>query len=105
VKKSRKRRKIELNLKKQTQFQKGQNERKVNYNKEIREKYWIGHIVKTKPIQSQTKPICLPLAGNQKYETLNPKYRHLTEAYLKKQSQFGRRRNCRKLGYNKYIRQ
>jgi len=52
-----KRRKFELNLKKQTQFMKGQNERKVNYNKGIREIYWIGHLVKTNPIQSQTKPI------------------------------------------------
>ena len=36
---------------------KGLNERKVNYNKGIREIYWIGHLVKTNPIQSQTKPI------------------------------------------------
>jgi len=60
VKKSRKRRKFELNLKKQTQFPKGQNEHKANHNKEIREIYWIGHLVKT-------KPICRPSAGNPKY--------------------------------------
>jgi len=28
---------------------------------------------KTKPIQSQTKPICRPSAGNPKLEALNPK--------------------------------
>jgi len=44
-----KRRKFKLNLKKQTQFIKGQNERKVNYDKGIREIYWIGRLVKTKP--------------------------------------------------------
>ena len=37
-------------LKKQTQFLVRSNEFKVNYNKEIREKYWIGHLVKTNPI-------------------------------------------------------
>jgi len=42
-----------VNLKKQSQFLKGQNERNVNYNKGIREIYWIGHLVKTNPIQSQ----------------------------------------------------
>ena len=52
-----KRRKFELNLKKQTQFIKGQKECKVNYDKGIREIYAIGHLVKTNPIQSQTKPI------------------------------------------------
>ena len=52
-----KRQKYELNLKKQTQFQNRQNERKVNYDKGIREIYAIGHLVKTNPIQSQTKPI------------------------------------------------
>ena len=36
-----KRRKFELNLKKQSQFIKRQNERKLNYNKEIREIYWV----------------------------------------------------------------
>jgi len=46
-----------VKLKKQSQFAKGQNGRKVNYNKGIREIYWIGHLVKTNPIQSQTKPI------------------------------------------------
>jgi len=49
-----KRRKFELNLKKQTQFYGSGNERKVIYNKGIREIYWIGHFVKTKPIQSQS---------------------------------------------------
>ncbi len=44
-------------MKKQTQFSKGQNERKTIYNREIREIYRIGHLVKTNPIQSQTKPI------------------------------------------------
>jgi len=39
-------------LKKQTQFPKGRNERIVNYNKRIREIYWIGHLVKTKPIKA-----------------------------------------------------
>jgi len=53
---------------------------------------------KTKPIQSQTKPICRPSAGNPKHETLNPKQeeRELKDSsesrfekgYLKKQSQF-----------------
>jgi len=57
MKKSRKRRKIGLKLKKQTQFSEGQNERKTIYNKGIREIYWIEHLVKTNPIQSQTKPI------------------------------------------------
>ena len=61
-----KRRKFELNLKKQTQSYGSGNERKANYNKRIREIYWIGHLVKTKPIQSQTKPICRALAGNPK---------------------------------------
>ena len=27
------------------------NEHKFNYNKEIREIYWIGHLVKTNPIK------------------------------------------------------
>jgi len=49
VKKSRKQQKIELNLKKQTQSAGGKNKRKVNYNKEIREIYRIGHLVKTNP--------------------------------------------------------
>jgi len=49
VEKSRKRRNTELNLKKQSQFPNGQNERNVNNNKEIREIYRIGHLVKTKP--------------------------------------------------------
>ena len=40
---------------KQTQFMKGWNEHKVNYNKGIREIYWIGHLVKTNPIQSQSQ--------------------------------------------------
>ena len=44
-------------MKKQTQFIKGQNERKTIYNKKIQEIYRIGHLVKTNPIQSQTKPI------------------------------------------------
>jgi len=57
VKKSRKRRKIELKLKKQSQFLKGQNERKVNYNKGIREINWIGHLVKTNPNKANSKPI------------------------------------------------
>jgi hypothetical protein len=39
-------------LKKQSQFSKRQNERKVNYNKGIREIYWIGHLVKTNPIKA-----------------------------------------------------
>jgi len=54
---SEKRRKFELNLKKQTQFYRSGNERKVIYDKGIREIYAIGHLVKTNPIQSQTKPI------------------------------------------------
>ena len=33
---------------------KGQNEHIVNYNKEIREINWIGHLVKTNPIQTQS---------------------------------------------------
>ena len=37
-------------LKKQTQFVERQNERKIIYNKRIREIYWIVHLVKTKPI-------------------------------------------------------
>ena len=86
MKKSRKRRKIELNLKKQTQFQKSQNERKVNYNKEIRGIYWIGHLVKTNPIQSQTKPIAGVWLGirSTKFEIRN----ELKGYDLKKQSQF-----------------
>jgi len=76
VKKSRKRRKFELNLKKQTQFSKGRNERKVNYNKEIREIYWIGYLVKTNPIQSQTKPILFSpqiyLGVERRFEKTNP---------------------------------
>ena len=36
-------------LKKQSQFGGSQNDRKVNYNKEIRGIYWIGYLVKTKP--------------------------------------------------------
>ena len=63
-----KRRKFELNLKKQTQFPKGQNEHKVNYKKGIREINWIGHLVKTKPIQSQ-----MPAFGR-KSEARNTKY-------------------------------
>ena len=47
------------NLKKQSQFLKGQNERKVNYNKGIREIYWIGHLVKTNPNKANSKPIRL----------------------------------------------
>jgi len=42
-------------LKKQTQFAGVANWRKVNYNKGIREINWIGHLVKTNPIQSQTQ--------------------------------------------------
>jgi len=51
VKKRRKQRKIELKLKKQTQFAKGQNERKINYRKELRQINTIGHLVKTNPIK------------------------------------------------------
>ena len=40
-------------MKKQTQFAKGQNERKTSDNKGIREINWIGHLVKTNPIQTQ----------------------------------------------------
>ena len=72
-------------LKKQTQFVNGQNKCIVNYNKEIREIYWIGHLVKTNPIQSQTKPICRPSAGNPKHEVRNPKQDE--RVCLKKQSQ------------------
>jgi len=36
-------------LKKQSQFLKGLNGRKINYNKVLREIYWIGHLVKTNP--------------------------------------------------------
>ncbi len=42
-------------LKKQSQFCRSGNEHKVSYNKEIWEIYWIGHLVKTNPIQSQFK--------------------------------------------------
>jgi len=77
VKKRRKRLKIELNLKKQTQFYKGQNERKTIYNKRIREIYRIGHLVKTNPIQSQSKPIRLaprPALGVERlFEKTKPK--------------------------------
>ena len=89
---------IERNLKKQSQFYRSGNGRKVNYNKGIRELYWIGHLVKTNPIQSQTKPICRPSAGNPKYEARNPKQeeRELKDSSeskfervcLKKQSQW-----------------
>ena len=67
------------NLKKQSQLSKGQNEHKVNYNKEIQKIQWIGHLVKTNPIQSQTKPISRyrtgrdldsRLRGNDKYGIL-----------------------------------
>jgi hypothetical protein len=39
---------------------------------------------KTKPIKANRRPS----AGNSKYETRNSKQRHLTDPYLKKQSQF-----------------
>jgi len=42
-------------LKKQTQFSTKANELKTSYNKEIREIYWIGHLVKTKPIKANFK--------------------------------------------------
>jgi len=41
--------------------------------------------VKTKPIQSQTKPIHRPLAGNPKHEVRNPK--RFERVRLKKQNQ------------------
>jgi len=44
-----------VKLKKQTQFAAGRNGRKVNYNKGMREICWIGHLVKTNPIQSQSR--------------------------------------------------
>jgi len=74
VKKRRKRRKIELKLKKQTQFAAGRNGRKVNYNKGMREICWIGHLVKTNPIQSQSR--------------LAPSTAGSLKGYLKKQTQF-----------------
>jgi hypothetical protein len=40
-------------LKKQTQFLKGQNERKVNYRKELWPIFAIGHLVKTNPIKAK----------------------------------------------------
>ncbi len=97
-----KRRKFDLNLKKQTQFMKGLNKRKVNYDKGIREIYAIGHLDKINPIQSQTKPICQPSAGNPKFEFRNPTTplawpdaccpvpvgKRVERVHLKKQSQF-----------------
>jgi hypothetical protein len=39
-------------LKKQSQFLKGQNERKINYKKELWPIFAIGHLVKTNPIKA-----------------------------------------------------
>jgi hypothetical protein len=46
----------ECYLKKQSQFAMESNEHKFNYNKEIREIYWIGHLVKTNPNKANSKP-------------------------------------------------
>ena len=50
----------------------GQNERKFNYNKRIREIYWIGHLVKTNPNKANYKcrigrRVDSRLRGNDKY--------------------------------------
>ena len=53
---------------------------------------------KTKPIQSQTKPICRPSAGNPKHEIRN----ELNEGYLKKQSQFPKGKMNATVCYTRY---
>jgi len=80
-------------LKKQSQFSEESNERKVNYNKGIREIYWIGHLVKTKPIQSQyagLRPEIRSKAnGERRIENEEWQIRRFSvRGYLKKQSQF-----------------
>jgi hypothetical protein len=50
-------------LKKQSQFLKGQNWRKVNYKKEIREIHCIGHMVKNKANQTQSQLAPRPVLG------------------------------------------
>jgi hypothetical protein len=57
------------NLKKQSQFLEGQNERKDSYKKGIREIKWIGYLVKTNPISRCLigRGLDSRLRGNDKY--------------------------------------
>jgi len=77
VKKSRKRRKIELNLKKQTQFAGGWNERKYLYERAIWKILWFWAAKK----QTQFK-------ANQSQSYLAPRFIWGLKGDLKKQSQF-----------------
>ena len=69
---------------------KGQNERKVNYNKELCKINAIGHLVKTNPIKPN-----LPVFGR-KSETERTR-----GGYLKKQSQFAGGGNGHKFSNNR----
>ena len=60
-------------LKKQSQFFEGRNERNASYNKGIREIYRFGHLVKTNPIQSQSRLAPRPVLGVEKlFEKTKP---------------------------------
>ena len=85
-------------MKKQTQFYRSENECNIIYNKEIREIYWIGYLVKTNPIQSQTKPILRKGKGKKVKGKNESKSGVSTAGNLKKQSQFaGGRKWCKVL--------